>query len=98
MSVDQERTGETELREAALANLKKRRDFYGHLITYIAVNAVLVGVWWMTGHGIFFWPVFPIFFWGLGLLFHARDTFAPIASEDRIQAEMQRIRRTGRTA
>lgn len=98
MMIDQDSSDETALREAAVANLKKRRDFYGHVITYVAINAVLVGVWWMTGTGIFFWPIFPLVFWGIGLLFHARDVFAPSASEARIRAEMQRIRRTGGTA
>lgn len=96
--IDQDLPEETALREAAVANLKKRRDFYGHAITFVAFNAVLIGVWWMTGHGIFFWPIFPLVFWGIGLLFHARDTFAPIASEERIWAEMQRIRRNGGSA
>lgn len=96
--IDQDLPEKTALREAAVASLKKRRDFCGHAITFVAINAVLVGVWWMTGHGIFFWPVFPLVFWGIGLLFHALDVFVPTASESRIRAEMQRIRRTGGSA
>lgn len=40
----------------------------------------------------FFWPVFPIVGWGIGLFFHARTTFwTGRYSEDRIQREMDKL-------
>jgi 2TM domain len=40
----------------------------------------------------FFWPVFPIVGWGIGLFFHARATFwTGRYSEHRIQREMDRL-------
>jgi hypothetical protein len=40
----------------------------------------------------FFWPVFPIVGWGIGLFFHARATFwTGRYSEDRIQREMDKL-------
>jgi hypothetical protein len=48
---------EAELRDRALTRLKKRRDFYAHVMVYLLVNAFLVIIWWMTSPGGFFWPV-----------------------------------------
>jgi 2TM domain len=60
-------TREPAARDKAVAQLKKRRDFRGHLLVYVLVNAFLVVIWAVTDvHG-FFWPVFPIFGWGIGV-------------------------------
>jgi hypothetical protein len=83
-------TGEA-LREAAVERLKKKHDFYPHLLAYLLVNAFLVAIWLISGSG-YFWPVFPIVGWGIGIAFHAWDTFSrPALSEDRIKREMERL-------
>jgi len=46
-----------------------RYGFRWHLAIYIIVNLGLVAIWYYTGAG-FPWPIFPILFWGLGLLGH----------------------------
>lgn len=83
--------GEQALRERALQSIKKRRDFTTHLITYLVVNALLVGIWAMTSRE-FFWPVFPLLGWGIGLFFHGLDVYRGEPSEDEIQREMRRLR------
>ena len=35
---------EGELRERAIANLKKKREFAAHLLAYVLVNAFLVAI------------------------------------------------------
>ena len=45
----------TSERQRALVRLKKRRDFHGHVIAYLIVNAALWGVWAATGAG-YAWP------------------------------------------
>ena len=52
-------TSSADLRERALRQLKKKRDFYGHVLVYVLVNTTLVVVWALTSHG-FFWPIFPM--------------------------------------
>lgn len=67
-----------------LIRAKKRVDqlkgFYIHLAVYIVVNAFLLvniyirtaneeGSFWQVGHFL------TLFFWGMGLLFHASQTF-----------------------
>jgi hypothetical protein len=56
------------------------------------VNSVIVGIWAATGSG-FFWPVFPILGWGIGIVFHAWDVFTTQRiSEERIEREIDRLR------
>lgn len=81
-----------ELREQAILQLKKKRDFHTHVFVYLIVNAMLVVVWAVTGAD-FFWPVFPILGWGIGVAANAWDVYArkPL-SEDEIQRETDRLR------
>ena len=65
---------EEELRKLALVRLKKRRGFGTHIVLYLAVNAMLVGIWAVTGAG-FFWPIFPILGWGIGVAAYAWDVY-----------------------
>jgi 2TM domain len=61
------------LRERAVKRLKKRRDFAGHVLVYVLVNTFLVAIWALTGRDEFFWPIFPIGGWGIGVLMNAWD-------------------------
>jgi len=82
---------DAELRERAIKRLKKRRDFYGHLLVYTMVNSFLVVIWAMTSGG-FFWPVFPIVGWGIGVVMNAWDVyFAETFDEDKIQREIEHL-------
>lgn len=52
-----------------------------------------MGIWAVTGAG-FFWPVFPIMGWGIGLAFNAWDVYRrQIPTEERILREMESLRR-----
>jgi 2TM domain-containing protein len=83
---------EDDLRAAAIERIKKKHDFYPHLLAYVMVNALLVGIWAVTGAD-FFWPLIPILGWGIGVAFHAWDTFSRFSmSEDKIQREIRRLR------
>jgi hypothetical protein len=84
---------EPELREQAIARLKKRRDFRTHLFMYVAVNAMLVVIWAVTSDGGFFWPIFPIIGWGIGLAGNAWDVYGRREiTEEQIQREQDRLR------
>ena len=64
-----------DVRATARKRLEERRGFFPHLIMYIVVNTGLVVVWAATGPDTFFWPAFPLLFWGGGLLVHAWNAF-----------------------
>lgn len=82
-----------ELRERAVRRLKKKRDFHIHLTIYVMVNAFLLAIWAMTGSG-FFWPIFPIVGWGIGVVANAWDAYGEdVPTEGQISREMDRLSR-----
>jgi 2TM domain len=89
-------TREQAARDQAVTQLKKRRDFHAHLLVYVLVNAFLVVIWAVTGvHG-FFWPIFLIAIWGIGVVMNAWDVYwrHPITETD-IQHEIEREDKQG---
>jgi len=80
------------LRDKAVKQLKKERDFRGHLLVYVLVNAFLVVIWAISDRHGFFWPVFPVAGWGIGVIMNAWDVYGrhEITEED-VQREMDRL-------
>jgi len=79
-------------RALAVRRLRKKAEFRNHLLAYLVVNAAIVVIWTMTGSG-FFWPVFPMLGWGIGVLFHAQDAYGhQEITEADIRREMARLR------
>ena len=81
-----------DLRETAIAQLRKKRDLQAHLLAYVLVNLLLNGIWLITNPGGFYWPMFPLLGWGIGVAFHVWDVYAPeTPPEDRVRREMERL-------
>lgn len=80
-----------DLRALALKRLKAKRDLQAHSIAYVMVNLLLVGVWWVSGAG-FFWPIFILLGWGIGLAFNVWDVLSPEPGPAEVEAEMDRLR------
>jgi hypothetical protein len=83
---------ETALRQQAFEQLKKRRDFLGHLVVYVVVNGAVWVIWLLTGSG-YPWPAWVTGAWAIGLLLNAWDVFGrrPI-TEAEIRREIERLR------
>lgn len=89
-------TDDIQLRERAVKRLKKRRDFYGHILVYSLVNTFLVVIWWVTSPDGFFWPVFPIVGWGIGVVMNAWDVYySEDLDEEKIAREMRHLASKG---
>ena len=55
-----------------------------------------MAIWAVTDPHGFFWPVFPIVGWGIGVVMNAWDVYwRPEITEDDIQHEMERQHRHG---
>lgn len=82
-----------QMRATALRRLRKQSDFRVHLLIYLAVNGLLVFIWAWTGAPLF-WPIFPIFGWGIGVVANAWDAHGrKPATEDQLQREVRRLQR-----
>lgn len=83
-----------EIRKLAIKAIKKKREFWTHVVAYCIVNAFLIVLWYINGHG-YFWPGWVLGGWGIGLAFNAWDAYGRGTSsitEDEIQREIERQR------
>lgn len=82
---------EEALRKEATTRVRKRRDFGAHVVVYVVVNAMLIGIWAMTGQG-YFWPAWVLLGWGVGLILNFWDVYVrkPVTETD-IEREMRRM-------
>ena len=86
-------SADEQLRRRVIQRLRARAGFWTHLLIFLTVNTVIVVIWAVTSGG-FFWPVFPIMLWGIGLIANAWEVFGPDPiSEDRIRREIERLQR-----
>lgn len=51
-----------------------RAELRGHVLAFLAVNALLIAIWAATGAD-YFWPIWPLLGWGLGLVSHTSEAF-----------------------
>jgi hypothetical protein len=78
-------------RQQAIKRIKAKNDFKIHLVVYLAVNAMLVVIWAFTNQG-FFWPVFPMAGWGIGVVITGYVAYrGTIYTEEQIQREMEKL-------
>jgi adenylate cyclase len=77
---------------AAIERIEAKRAFGRHARLYVAVNLLLIAVWAITSRG-YFWPIWPILGWGVGLGANYWGAFLrkPI-SDDEIRREMEKGR------
>jgi len=85
------------LLERAKKSLKKKRDAKEFLIVTLAVNAILVGIWWFTTPTGYFWPMWVLFGMGIGVMFAYLDAYTVIGAkpitDDDIRAEAEKMRK-----
>lgn len=64
-------------KEQLLWNIaRKRASFKWSALSYILVNSMLVVIWYLTsGSNSYFWPVWPILGWGLGIAMHYFEAY-----------------------
>jgi hypothetical protein len=84
-------SSEEELRQKARFRAQAKISFYIHLGVYSGVNLMLILIWWFTG-GLneFPWFIFPLVFWGIGLLAHYLAVFTRSSYVDRMTEQEYR--------
>jgi uncharacterized protein (DUF486 family) len=80
-----------ELRSKARARAQQKLGFYIHLTVYIAVNLLLFFIWFFSGpFNVFPWFIFPLIFWGIGLIAHFLTVFTRTGYIDRMTEQEYR--------
>lgn len=49
---------------------RREKSFHAHATSYLLVMALLVAIWLLTTPGGYFWPIWPMLGWGIGLASH----------------------------
>ena len=81
----------TDLREEAIRRFREKLGFRQHLVVYGVINSLLVVIWAVTWTG-YFWPVWPIAGWGVGLALHGWGVYGERRiTEKEIRREMERL-------
>ena len=86
-----------EIREIATSRVRARRGFYWHLIVYVVINLLLIGIWYFTGRG-YFWPGWVLLGWGIALILNAVAVFARgdvWTERAAIEKEIDKIKKSG---
>lgn len=76
---------------------KRQARFKSHLITYLAVNALLWVIWATTEHGhhdLLPWPIWSTVFWGIGLLLQGLRTYGGWNKDGLAEREYERLQRS----
>jgi hypothetical protein len=74
---------------------KRRAAFKMTLISYVAVNLFLIGIWYYTGGNRYFWPGWVLLGWGFGLTmqyfsaYHGGKHFSAEAEYEKLKKEKQ---------
>ncbi|GAB3166293.1 2TM domain-containing protein [Telluribacter humicola] len=67
-----------------------RAKFKNNVIAYCIVNPFLIAIWYFSSGGdSFFWPGFPLFFWGIGLVFEGYNAY--YSKGDLVEREYQKL-------
>ncbi|MBE6490173.1 MAG: 2TM domain-containing protein [Methanobrevibacter sp.] len=88
----------SDLRQRAEKRVDAKIKFYKNFTAYVAVNAILAVINWIVTPE-FWWVMFPVFFWGIGVFVDFLKAFVltdKFESEDyrerKIQEEMEKLR------
>ena len=88
----------SDLRTRAEERVDMKIKFYRNLKAYIIINAMLAIINWICTPE-FWWVMFPVFFWGIGVLVDFLKVYVLVDNFDsesyrerKIQEEMEKLR------
>ena len=85
---------EEQIYEEASKRVKEKKRFYGGLVTYLIVNAVLIVIWALSGRG-YPWFLWPLGIWGAFVLgdFFRISVFREKSDHEAIEREVEKMKR-----
>lgn len=84
-----------EMRKRALERIEARQEWRQHATVYALVMTLLTVIWLVTsGIGTYFWPVWPMMGWGMGVALHGASlVLDKEPTEEEIAAEAAKLRK-----
>lgn len=83
-----------DLYEHAKSRVQTRKKFYTHVITWVVMSVFFILLNLSTTD--YFWAIFPILGWGIGVAFHGIQVFSSEWEDVEIEREFERLRRKRR--
>jgi len=78
-----------ELYRHARERVKKRKKFYSHVVTWVVMSVFFILLNLVTTD--YFWAIFPILGWGIGVAFHGIQVFTNEWEDAEIDREYERL-------
>ena len=83
-----------ELYEQAKSRVKAKRKFYTHVTSWVVMSIFFILLNLSTTD--YFWAIFPILGWGIGVAFHGIQVFSSEWEDGEIEREYLRLKRKRR--
>lgn len=80
-----------ELYQHAKKRVKTRRKFYGHVISWVVMSVFFILLNLATTD--YFWAIFPILGWGIGVALHGIKLFTGEWEDSEIEKEYERLKK-----
>lgn len=83
-----------ELYKHARERVKTRKKFYSHVVTWVVMSVFFILLNLATTD--YFWAIFPILAWGIGVAFHGIQVFTNEWEDTEIEREYERLKKRRR--
>jgi len=84
-----------ELYKQAKKRVEAKRSVTIHFMTYVIIMVFLTAIYWVTDTGGYFWPIWPMMGWGVGVAIHAATVFASLKNFDsEVEKEFIKLKAT----
>lgn len=80
-----------ELYEHARNRVKVRKKFYSHVTSWVVLSVFFILLNLATTD--YFWAIFPILAWGIGVAFHGIQVFTNEWEDSEIEREYERLKK-----
>lgn len=79
------------LYEHARKRVKSRKKFYSHIFSWVLMSAFFILLNIFTSD--YFWAIFPILGWGIGVAFHGIQVFSDEWEDQEVGKEYERLKK-----
>ena len=83
-----------DLYKKARTRVKLRKKFYAHVLSWVCMSVFFIMINLLTAD--YFWAIFPILGWGIGVAFHGIRVFSDEWEDNEIEKELEKLKHKNR--